>query len=1014
MLQGKARECKASPPNALLCSPAPVRRPKSSVIALACALGVLSAHARAANDPTIDWKTLETPHFRVNYYTGEKEIAERIADVAESVYTRLVPAIGWPPSQKVELSVIDQTDSANAFASALPYDSIRFFATAPDDLSPLGDVDDWYVELVTHEFTHVLHTDHIRGVPAIVNAIIGKTLAPNQVQPRFILEGLAVFEESSKTSGGRLRSSIWNMYMRTDVLEDNVAPLDVIANTARRWPQGNLWYLYGSFFMQWIARTYGEQAIRTMIDDYGRQLIPYAVNRSMRRATGRTYEELYPAWIETMKRDFGAQADAARARGLREGTRITFGGQNAQSPRFIPKGAWAGSTGDVLYYRDDGHDTAGLYRVPLRRDAKGALEVPRDGDAELFVRTSGNAAAAFTPDGALVFDSVDFHKNLIAYNDLFLMPSGVKSTTGMDGSRRRLTDGLRATQPDVSPDGRRVVFVTNLRGTTSLSIAELDPARTGLLGVHPLVTSKPFDQAYAPRWSPDNRHVAYSVWQKGGYRDVRVVDTVDGTVRDLMHDRAMDGGPVFSPDGAWVYFHSDRTGIMNIYACELATGAMKQVTNVLTGAFEPVLSADGRTLVYLGYTKGGYDLFAMDLDPKTFLDPLPYVDTRPTPAPEPLHTAYEVTDYNPLTTLLPRRYQLNTAPGSWGQEFSVAVASADIAGRHALSATLSLQTGMPSPEIDVGYTYGRLPVDLSVHGYRAIAPGGGLAYGNVRKDWIVESVGAESAINYQVQGPYDSHGVSLAYSFNRIGGSFQEDPATLNPYDTPHYPGRPLAGILRLAWSYSNAQRFLWSVSAEKGFSVSSSLELTHPALASDYRGYRARADFTTYVRMPWLRHHAVALHASGGLGGGSFPGGPFYVGGFVDVAWLDQLRSAVQSANFLVQGGVALRGYPVAVQTGAYYALLNAEYRFPIANIDRGPSTLPLFLNRVSGNVFVDYGSAFNTPETAKFKTGVGAELWLDFTVGYFLSLMMRVGYAKGLASEGLDKVYFVASVPY
>ena len=75
MLQAKALECKASPPHALLCSAPPVRRLKPSVVALACALGVFAARADAANDPTIDWKTLETPHFRVTYYTGEKEIA---------------------------------------------------------------------------------------------------------------------------------------------------------------------------------------------------------------------------------------------------------------------------------------------------------------------------------------------------------------------------------------------------------------------------------------------------------------------------------------------------------------------------------------------------------------------------------------------------------------------------------------------------------------------------------------------------------------------------------------------------------------------------------------------------------------------------------------------------------------------------------------------------------------------------------------------------------------------------
>lgn len=993
------------------------RKPLAYALAVGVALATSlagSPPAEAANDPTIEWHTLETPHFRVSYYTGEEAMAQRVADLCESIYVTLVPAVGWPPSERVEISITDQTDSANAFATSLPYDSIRLFATAPDDLSPLGDVDDWYLELITHEFTHVLHTDHIRGIPAIVNKIIGKTLSPNQVAPRFILEGLAVFEESSKTSGGRLRSSIWNMYMRTDVLEDNVAPLDVFTNTVRRWPQGNLWYLYGSFFMQWIAQTYGEQAIRNFIDDYGHQLIPYAINRSMRRATGRTFEEMYPAWIDTMKKDFGAQVAAIKARGLREGTRITFGGQGASLPRIIPRGAWPGTEGDVIYARDDGHDTAGLYRIPLRRNDKGALVAPQDRDRELMVRTAGSSAISFLPDGAFVFDSIDVHGNLFAYEDLFLLQSGVKSAWGLDGSRTRLTDGLRATHPDVSPDGRRVVFTTNKLGTTYLQLAELNRASGELENVRVLVPSKPYEQAYSPRFSPDNRHVAYSVWQKGGFRDVRLVDTIDGSVRDLMHDRALDGGPSFSPDGKYVYFHSDRAnGVMNVFEYELATGAMKQVTNVVTGAFQPVVTPDGKTLVYLGYTKDGYDLFAMDLDRSKFLDAPTFVDDRPTPPPEPIHHPWEVKSYNPLHTLAPRRYQFNTGPAAFGQSFSVAVAGSDIAGRHAFSVTASMQTEQPSPQIDVDYTYGRLPFDMSLHGYRAIAPG---AYGQgpTRLSYVSEAIGIEAALSYERRGAFDSHSFGIAYSVNRVGAELPSNAPPLNPYDTPNFPALPLATILRFNWGYSNAQRFLWSTSPEKGFSASASLDLSHPAIASDYRGFRTSLDLTGYLPMPWLRHHVLALHAGGGASGGSFPGGPFYVGGFIDVAFLDQIRSAIQASNFLVQGGVSLRGYPTAVESGRYYALFNAEYRFPIVNIDRGLSTLPILLNRINGNVFVDYGSAFDAPETAKFKTGVGAELWFDMTIGYFVSLMMRVGYARGLASEGLDKVYFVASVPY
>ena len=129
-----------------------------------------------------------------------------------------------------------------------------------------------------------LNTDHIRGIPALVNAVLGKTFAPNQVQPRWILEGLGVYMESSRTSAGRLRNSQWDMYMRADVLGDNIATLDQLANTVRRWPQGNLYYLYGSYFTKWIADTHGEESLRKMAADYGKHIIPWGINRSIRRA----------------------------------------------------------------------------------------------------------------------------------------------------------------------------------------------------------------------------------------------------------------------------------------------------------------------------------------------------------------------------------------------------------------------------------------------------------------------------------------------------------------------------------------------------------------------------------------------------------------------------------------------------------------------------------------------------------------------------------------------------------
>jgi outer membrane protein assembly factor BamA len=160
-----------------------------------------------------------------------------------------------------------------------------------------------------------------------------------------------------------------------------------------------------------------------------------------------------------------------------------------------------------------------------------------------------------------------------------------------------------------------------------------------------------------------------------------------------------------------------------------------------------------------------------------------------------------------------------------------------------------------------------------------------------------------------------------------------------------------------------------------------------------------------TYWPMPWAQHHALALHAATGTSGGAYPGrGTFYVGGLVDLPVIDTIRST------LVQSGLVLRGYAPVTEVGRSYALFNGEYRFPILEVERGISTLPIFLSRVSGAAFLDYGSAFDDATLAKFKTGTGAELWFDFSLSYVIGLSFRLGYAHGWASEGIDKAYFVA----
>ena len=170
--------------------------------------------------------------------------------------------------------------------------------------------------------------------------------------------------------------------------------------------------------------------------------------------------------MDSLERSFDAQARAIRARGVREGVRLTHAGNTADHPRWVPANAWSDHAGDLAFYVDDGHTLAGYWALPLVRDGQGNIVGSRENARELVIRTNGVGGTSFFPDGSVAFSSQDVHNNLFLFDDLFELPAHEKSPTGLDGRRTRWSEGWRALDPSVSPDGRRVVFTTNHRGTT--------------------------------------------------------------------------------------------------------------------------------------------------------------------------------------------------------------------------------------------------------------------------------------------------------------------------------------------------------------------------------------------------------------------------------------------------------------------------------------------------------------------------------------------------------------------
>src|SRR5437867_2616477 len=87
----------------------------------ACAAFFAAASPARAGDPHLDWRTLETEHFRIHFYQGEERAARALAVRAERAHRIMSPLLAHSPSRPTHLVLTDEVDSANGSASVLPY-----------------------------------------------------------------------------------------------------------------------------------------------------------------------------------------------------------------------------------------------------------------------------------------------------------------------------------------------------------------------------------------------------------------------------------------------------------------------------------------------------------------------------------------------------------------------------------------------------------------------------------------------------------------------------------------------------------------------------------------------------------------------------------------------------------------------------------------------------------------------------------------------------------------------------
>jgi WD40 repeat protein len=939
--------------------------------------------------PELKYQTIETEHFQVHFPEERGKEGERIATMAEELYMLLGQEFNVYPKGRVQIVLKDQDDDANGFATVLPYNLIYLRLIPPDADSSLDHYDDWLRMLLVHEYTHVLNLSDA-GYPAkLLKFVLGKIVAPNAVAPLWITEGMASYFETKFTEGGRGDSSFTEMMLRTDILNDEFLKIDQASGNMYDWPSYQAAYLYGVAFWKYLAETYGHEKVAEFSNQYGASLWLFAINNKAKRVFGKSFYKLWQEWKEALQNKYEAQASVLNEQGLKAGEIIL----DAPQGRFF-RPTW-NPDGTCLVY-----SAASVHHKTEVRKRCGAED-------ELLFDTSATAALSYStfdrytpskfswsPDGKqIAFTSIRRKKRHYGFQDLFVYDLEKKTSNALINKEEVYTKdgqltvikGLRVRDPSFSPDGKKIALSLHTQGRDVLVVFNQDDKKLTLLNDTSDKTR--IDQLV---WSPDGLLIAASARLAGGARNIVLFD-LEGGIQSITDDRGSNLQAAFSPDGAHLYFVSDRSGISNIYRFNLKDKTTEQITRVLSGAFNPTISARDGSLTYQYYTGVGFSLRSVSTEPVKNMgfgsrepgaEPNQLEDKSQLRDPEQQIQLPEAHPYSPLGTfLLPHYLQ----PGLLFLDNSILVSafigSSDPLFRHHWSALADYRSDADFFGFAAGYTYSRFDPIFNINIARYAVNFGNLFGTN--SSFFEERRRASAGVSFPYKG---KHFLSAGYFFEDRSA---ESAIPNNPIVTPVLGN--FAGI-RLSYSQGKVDFFPASISRENGFTFRSNLDLTNSILGAseNLEQLLLSADARQFVSMPWSRHHVLAFRQAGGFAyGDKLTQGTFGLGGSLGESFL----TGTSTRNF------TLRGLPLTTFLRDRTMVLSAEYRMPLFSAQRGLGTWPFFLRQASVAFFADYGNAWNdTPAIENFfddfLLGVGVELRGDFVLMHHVPILGRLGY--------------------
>lgn len=524
------------------------------------------------NHPELNWKTIETSHFKIIYYEGIEILAEEAARAAEQIYDPITQELGVEPGHKTPIIISDYDDESNGLATPLGH---YIFIWAQSYKKYTTGSMKWLPEVIAHEFVHQINFWGVRGFPGFWRELLALGFLPT-----WFIEGLAQYETEqwdvhrdmllrvATTSNALLPTKRMAGYVGADLIDKRLV------------------YEQGHSLVRYIASKYGKDKIRKILEKH--RAFPFSFNLALKRAIGVGERDLIREWRKEIENAY--DSNWQRKISLKEtGTPFEVDLQGIYGIQWSPDGARVA----VVGIEEFDEWVPRLYLFNPDGKNKKCIAGP-------FI----NAYFSWSPDSrSIVYSKKRKGRNSAYLDDLFIIDVETKK-------ERALTYSHRATDPHWSPDGNQIIYCVYQGPLSNLALYDL---KTG--ASHILTSFDNWTEVFTPQWSPAGAQIAFSLFDAAGKRDVAIINA-DGTgFRRLTDDFIDDRYPTWSPDGKQIAYISYQNGNPNLFLKNLISGNIKQTTDVPGGAFNPAfLPHENKIAVVAFEHRSKISAFLIDLN----------------------------------------------------------------------------------------------------------------------------------------------------------------------------------------------------------------------------------------------------------------------------------------------------------------------------------------------------------------------------------------------------------------